>query len=151
MTDTENEPRAGRECDEPDLTIDSGRVSELLSFLPYLRGLVGKKAVKWRGGEKLEDGTSVLPYPDYPRKLFDFFRVAAKPWWTDPHYLESRPGKWIEREMGSVGKDRVLAALTFCVRGERFCNGYWAEVVESGRLVRVLERIGELWLGKEPP
>ena len=34
--------------------------------------------------------------------------------------------------------------LTFCVRGERFCDGHWAAMIEGGQVRRLLERLAEL-------
>jgi hypothetical protein len=31
--------------------------------------------------------------------------------------------------------------LTYCVRGERFCDGHWAAMLESGRVVAILRRL----------
>ena len=34
--------------------------------------------------------------------------------------------------------------LTFCVRGERFCDGHWAAMIEGGQVRRLLERLKEI-------
>jgi hypothetical protein len=34
--------------------------------------------------------------------------------------------------------------LTFCVRGERFCDGHWAEMVKAGRIGAILRRLEQL-------
>jgi hypothetical protein len=34
--------------------------------------------------------------------------------------------------------------LTYCVRGERFCDGHWENLLRSGRVVALLRRLAEL-------
>jgi hypothetical protein len=34
--------------------------------------------------------------------------------------------------------------LTYCVRGERFSDGHWAAMLESGRIVALLKRLRAL-------
>jgi hypothetical protein len=40
--------------------------------------------------------------------------------------------------------DQVKTMLTYCVRGERFCDGHWGEMIESGIIRNLLERLKEL-------
>ncbi len=39
---------------------------------------------------------------------------------------------------------QVKTMLTYCVRGERFCEGHWAAMIEQGHIRRLLERLLEL-------
>ena len=34
--------------------------------------------------------------------------------------------------------------LTYCVRGERFCDGFWGSAIESGKIRAILERLKEI-------
>lgn len=38
----------------------------------------------------------------------------------------------------------IRTNLTYCVRGERLCDGHWAAMLESGRVVAILERLAQL-------
>jgi hypothetical protein len=46
------------------------------------------------------------------------------------------------------GRRRVISGektmLTFCVWGERFCDGHWAAMNQGGHVRRLLERLAEL-------
>ncbi len=44
----------------------------------------------------------------------------------------------------SASLDEVKTLLTYCVRGERFCDGHWGAVIESGLIPRLLERLAGL-------
>jgi hypothetical protein len=39
---------------------------------------------------------------------------------------------------------QIKTMLAYCVRGERFCEGHWGEMIEGGHIRRLLERLGEL-------
>jgi hypothetical protein len=38
----------------------------------------------------------------------------------------------------------VKTMLTYCVRGERFGDGHWAAMLESGKVVALLKRLRAL-------
>lgn len=38
----------------------------------------------------------------------------------------------------------IKSMLTFCVRGERFSDGHWAEMIEKGYIRQVLEQLNEI-------
>ena len=59
-----------------------------------------------------------------------------------PRYV-SIDEKGVEIEDMSI--DEVATMLTFFSRGERFCDGFTAEIVNGGELLRVLKRLRELW------
>ena len=39
---------------------------------------------------------------------------------------------------------QIRTMLTYCVRGERFADGHWAQMLESGRIVALLRRLAVL-------
>ena len=39
---------------------------------------------------------------------------------------------------------QIKTMLTFCVRGERFCDGHWADMIESDHIRRLFERLAEI-------
>jgi hypothetical protein len=41
---------------------------------------------------------------------------------------------------------QIKTMLTYCVRGERFSEGFWGEMIERGYILRLLERLDELWI-----
>lgn len=40
--------------------------------------------------------------------------------------------------------DQCRTLLTLILRGERFCDGYWRRIIESGRVQAILRRLSEL-------
>ena len=49
-----------------------------------------------------------------------------------------------EEFVKSASLSQIKTMLTFCVRGERFSDGHWAEMIENGYIRKILERINEL-------
>ena len=79
------------------------------------------------------------PYPANLDLCFDLLE-------PDYDYLSHKneiDEKGVEIEDMSI--DEVAAMLTFFSRGERFCDGFTAEIVNGGELLRVLKRLRELW------
>ena len=44
----------------------------------------------------------------------------------------------------SASIPQIKTMLTFCVRGERFSDGHWAEMIEKGYILRLLERLNTI-------
>lgn len=84
-----------------------------------------------------------LPWPTYPQALKDFFAAAAQPPWSDSHYQPQACSALIRAEDGIARADlaTLCSLLTWMVRGERFCDGHWAAMLEQGHLRRWLERL----------
>ena len=127
-----------------DQSLNEEKVAELLSFLSFFEKGNGRR-IKWLGGERNKDGSVTMPFPDYPEEVIRFFRAAAQPWWTDGSYLAAKPKLMLETGLENADMEKMKSVLTYCTRGERFCDGFWAELIESGALVRVLKKIEELW------
>lgn len=98
-----------------------------------------------------ETGLIFLPAPDYADVVQEFFEAASKDCWTDPDYLDRDVNQILAQEDGlaTANIDEIKSVLTFCVRGERFCDGHWAAMIEAGHVKRLLQRLVEL--GSEGP
>ena len=131
-----------------DESLNDERVAELLSFLPFFEKSQGKKVIKWLGGEKTEDGSTVWPFPDYPNEVILFFKVASQPWWSRS-YLGIKLWPLLEAGLEGIDMNTAKSVLTCFARGERFCDGLWVDLVESGALVLLLKKIGQLWSEKK--
>ncbi|MFZ1730684.1 MAG: DUF6508 domain-containing protein [Bacteroidota bacterium] len=121
-------------------------ITELLRFLPLLHAEGFKPVKRWGGGEKLEDGAITMPWPEYDEAVVDFFRLAGQAVWSDYKYRPEEAGKMLADHdvMRSAPIEQIRTMLTYCVRGERFCDGHWSAMIEQGHLRRLLERLDEL-------
>lgn len=105
------------------------------------------KKIKWGGGEvidKTEDGKEIRewPYPIYPEGLFELLFGLFE---TDKNYIENYEKLGDHIDYGSLNKEELRTVITYYVRGERFCDGLLAGALEDGTLLKVLERIKEVY------
>ena len=121
-------------------------IADLVAFLPKLSAPGFKPIIDLGGGEKDEDGGFVMPWPTYDPVVEEFFRLAGAECWTDHDYEPAEAGRMLEDEglVGAADLPQIRTMLTYCVRGERFCDGHWGEMVEGGHVRRLLERLKEI-------
>ena len=105
------------------------------------------KKIEWGGGNvigKTEDGKDIRqwPYPIYPDGLFESLCELIG---TDKNYIENYEKLGDPIDYGSLNIEELRTVITHYVRGERFCDGLLAGALEDGTLLKVLERIKELY------
>jgi hypothetical protein len=122
----------------------SQEIEALVSFLPRLYAEGFTPIESWGGGTKDKGG--IFPMPDYHRDVLEFFRIASSECWCDYDYDPGDARRMLENEAAVKAADlpRIKTMLTYCVRGERFCEGHWGEMIEGGHIRRLLERRAEL-------
>jgi hypothetical protein len=124
-------------------TITAQDIDELTAFLPLFEA-EGRQYVRgWGGGETKPDGTWVLPYPVYKDDVWRFYWLAGQPKWADFDYVPSEAARMLRDDafIEEATLAEVKTMLTYCVRGERFGDGHWAAMLESGRVSALLRRL----------
>ena len=121
-------------------------IDELLAFLPQLYAEDFQPVKKWMGGERDANGNLVLPYPEYDEVVDEFFKAASKECWLDFEYNPEEAYRMLKDEgvVRAADLAEIKTMLTFCVRGERFSDGHWEEMIKSGYVRRLLDRLGEI-------
>jgi hypothetical protein len=130
-------------CDDA-ITLE--RIDELLAFLPRLEAPGRTFVQAWAGGERTPDGAITMPYPIYDADVVAFFLQAGQPWWSDYTY-DPRTARELLSDDASIGRcslEEIKTLLTYSVRGERFVDGHWLHLLETGRIWAVLRRLAEL-------
>jgi hypothetical protein len=120
-------------------------IEELTAFLPRLYAEGFSPIDSWSGGEMLKDGSFSMPYPNYNSVVEEFFRVVSSSW-LDYDYNPEQAYQMLRDEnfIKTAPLAQIKTMLTFCVRGERFSDGHWGEMIEKGYLRRLLERLNEI-------
>ncbi len=123
--------------------ITEERMDELLEFLPLFDVPEMDFIQKWEGGEKTKDGIIKMPYPIYHKDVKRFYRLAGQACWLDYDYGSKEAVKMIQDDefINSATIADIKTMLTYCVRGERFCDGHWGEMLKSGGVVAILKRL----------
>ena len=130
-----------------DTRITRQRIDELLRFLPALGNPGPDTEPQWHGLDlKPKDGLITMPYPTYPPAVEEFFALAGQEYWCDYHYDVEQAGEMIRDDaaIASATLAQIKTMLTFCVRGERFCDGHRGEMVRTGRIGAILRRLSQL-------
>jgi len=121
-------------------------IDVLLSYLPRLYA-EGFSAVKqWMGGNRDSEGRIHMPYPEYDEVVLEFFRVAGSDCWMDFDYIPEEAFRMLKNNdvIASADLAGIKTMLTFCVRGERFSDGHWEEMIKGDYIRRLLERLAKL-------
>ena len=105
------------------------------------------RKIEWGGGNvigKTEDGKDIRqwPYPIYPDGLFESLCELIG---TDKNYIENYEKLNRPIDYGTLNLEELRTVITHYVRGERFCDGLLAGALEDGTLLKVLERIKEVY------
>jgi Family of unknown function (DUF6508) len=127
--------------------ITKGRIDELLHFLPALDTLNPGTESEWHGlDEEANNDVFTLPYPTYPPVVEEFFRLAARDCWSDSGYVPQQAAEMIRDDdaIASASLSQIKTLLTYCVRGERFCEGHRGAMVREGRIGAILNRLSQL-------
>lgn len=116
-------------------------IETLTAYLPRLYAEGFSPVKQWNGG-KQKDGTVTMPYPDYDPLVEEFYR-AVSGGWLDAGYNPEQAYQMIQDEdlIKAASLSQIKTMLTYCVRGERFSDGHWAEMIAQGHIRRLLERL----------
>ena len=117
-------------------------IEALTAYLPRLYAEGFSPVIKWNGGKR-KDGTYTMPYPDYDPLVEEFYRAVSGGGWLDYEYNPEQAYRMIQDEnlIKTASLSQIKTMLTFCVRGERFSDGHWAEMIEKGYIRQLLERL----------
>ena len=120
-------------------------ISALVAFLPLLYAEGFEPVIKWNGGYQEKDGLFRMPWPDYNPVVEDFYRLVASVW-LDYEYLPEGAARMLADTefIKTASLSQIKTMLTFCVRGERFSDGHWAEMIQNGAIRQLLERLEEI-------
>ena len=121
-------------------------IEKLAAFLPRLYSEGFLPVESWGGGEKQKDGSISFPYPNYNPVVEEFFRLVSSEGWLDHEYNPEQTYQMLKDEklIKTASLSQIKTMLTFCVRGERFSDGHWAQMIEEGYIRRLLERLNEI-------
>lgn len=111
------------------------KIDELLQFLPAFSEPDRQFIKKWE-----------QYYPVYAADVTQFVRLAGDSWWMDTGYQPDEAWQMLADDafIQSASLEQVKTMLTFFVRGERFSDGHWGNLLENGRIQALLNRLQTL-------
>ena len=121
-------------------------IERLTAFLPRLYAEGFSPVLHWEGGDKRTDGSFTMPYPAYDPLVEEFFGLVSRDGWLDYEYDPEHAYCMLKDEeaVRNATLEEIRSMLTFCVRGERFSDGHWGEMIEKAHIRRLLERLSRI-------
>lgn len=121
-------------------------IETLIAYLPALEA-PGFEPVQGYGGGTVDAADCMTAsWPIYDPLVREFMHAAAQPCWCDYAYKPVESGAMLRcpEVIDRADLLQIKTMLTYCVRGERFCDGLWGGVVGNGTVQRLLRRLDEL-------
>lgn len=120
-------------------------IDALLKFLPSFER-PGRTFAVWGEVEKNADGSISLPFPVYDEDVEEFFRLVGQRGWLDYGYKPEEAARMLEdgELIKHASLEQIKTMLTYCVRGERFCDGHRESLLIGGQVVALLRRLGAI-------
>ena len=117
--------------------ITPAHIDELLRFLPLLDKPGHDFIQEWRGSG------NQLPYPVYEPVVEQFMAAAGQTHWMDFGYQPQPAGAMLydDAVLAAADLPAIKTMLTFVVRGERFGDGHWGNLLKNGRIVALLNHL----------
>lgn len=119
------------------------QIAELSVFLTIFENPDFKYIIGSGGGKKTESGAITMPYPVYAPEVLKFYSLAGQEFWSDYQYNPQAAGKMLKDDAFIAQADlkQLKTMITYCVRGERFSDGHWSQMLETGRIQAILKRL----------
>ena len=120
-------------------------IEKLLAYLPQLSAEGYDPIKRWHGGQAA-DGSVTMSSPEYEEAAECLRVMAFEDCWFDREYPQKDAASMLESEdvVRAADIDQIRTMLTYCARGDRFCEGHWGDMIEKGHVRRLLERLAEL-------
>jgi hypothetical protein len=120
-------------------------INDLVSYLPCLYAEGFEPEARWEGGKEDDQGIIHLPYPIYNKLVEEFIQAASSECWQDYSYHPEIAYVMLKDDdvIKSADLSQIKTMLTFIVRGERFSDGHWGDMIRRGYVRKLLERLSE--------
>lgn len=147
----------------PDFTEDPEWESEVTTIQEELRELTDRRLLGTRLPTLAEireiveflpilyaDGFTPIrqsnPQFEYEPVVISFYMLCSGEHWIDYNYNPPEARRLFDNDdlIRNASLSQIKTMLTYCVRGERFCDGFWAGMIEGGYIRQLLERLMEI-------
>ncbi len=123
-------------------------VDKLLAFLPKLGGgdipIYADDPIE----NDPEDGVLRMYSRRYSEDVKGLLEASRAPAWRDADYIQKNADEVLSdpKRIAEASLQDIKTLLTFCVRAERFSEGYWGARVRGGEIAAILNRLATLRL-----
>ena len=122
----------------------------ILGYIDYFEDLKEGQGGRWEEST-ICNGRKTLRYPVYDNKFESFIRELYKTDLLKGDYLEyidknNTDFDNIDEVIKESNIELLKAILTYYVRQERFCDGFWIEAIDRGIFLKILYRLKEKFM-----
>ncbi|MGE3076492.1 MAG: DUF6508 domain-containing protein [Dehalococcoidia bacterium] len=125
------------------------RREQIAALTAFRSVMEGRVAGTWAGGEQNPDGSRTMPYFDYSPEILAFMRACGENGWIEvfdwgawqPEALRYHESP---DRLGGASVEDIRKLLTLHIRKDRFSEGHFAAMVESGHIAAILRRLAEI-------
>ena len=112
--------------------ISQNDIAQLLAFLPLFDILQHELVLQWQDG-----------HPIYSKDVERFFKLVSQLRCFDSNYTDKQARKFLNQidSIQTLSLNEIGSMLTYCARSERFCDGHWNSLLQSGKVVKILKRL----------
>ena len=122
-------------------------IQGLVAFLPKLYADGFEPVAGYTKGGKNKNGVITLSYPIYDELVDNFVDfIYAQNCWVDYNYLATTEKLDLKDPLtiANATMPQIQALITFFLQGEKFCDGFWGDMIETGYIRQLLERLSEM-------
>lgn len=129
-------------------------LQEITRVVSYLPKLYPSEPVDYGTLSSLQpgsDGAVSFSHFDYSADVTRFFQAISADCWTDQEYEPERVEMLLEQPnyIEQANLEELVTLLTYCERGEKYCDGHWINMLEMQYVKRILTRMASLYnIGK---
>ncbi|MHB8088021.1 MAG: DUF6508 domain-containing protein [Anaerolineaceae bacterium] len=82
----------------------------------------------------------------YKTEVVDFFSLVSQEIWVDHNYIPASAQEFLENseKVKTASFEEIRSLLTYCQRGERFCEGHWGVMIKNGKINQILVRLSQI-------
>ncbi|HTR24879.1 MAG TPA: DUF6508 domain-containing protein [Terriglobales bacterium] len=124
-------------------------IDKVVSFVPKLRSIAAENIARWGDGKATDGVLELSLEPSYHPVVRELMHSL-----NENHFVQ--PFDWsrwqstaekIVREPTGVSEanlETCIKLMTLHIRKDRFCGGHFGEMVRSGHISAILQRLAEL-------
>ena len=98
------------------------------------RGYISLESGEYTKGIKWSDNEGEFAYPNYTNEVLSFINILSVKFWEDTNYTQKPVTDWLQNPMKleTLSIDELKSVITYILRQERFCEGFWLSTFEKG-------------------
>ena len=122
----------------------AARIDAITLYLPIFEQ--PERVGEWAGGQRDAQGVIHMPWFEYSREALTFFRACSANGWVEVFDWQAWAGeaeRYVKEpaRLEQASLTTVQKLLTLHIRNDRFMEGHFAAMAQSGHIAAILRRL----------